>query len=277
MDLQTVLLQPIPDLSDARRVKPGYREHPLLTTVGERDDEPLVNIEEYGLAGQSYYSRPNNATSDPVPGVAAAVYVRRGIAEKLAAINYELQKSEVVEDLLGGRVELYLDDGYRDPALQKKLYTNVFPYIIRQQHPDWTDREVLDRRDQLSARPPMAGTPSPHATGAAVDIKLRFCHENPRYVPGIEVPMGHRGADTSSPANPDHYEQSRSGSTELRTARQNRRIFYWIMKGALNGDDSGFVVNPTEWWHWSYGDQMWARLTQAPGAFYGQAELPETT
>jgi D-alanyl-D-alanine dipeptidase len=271
-DLLSVLLQPVPDFSLARKLKPGYREHALLT-IGSHDDEPLVPIEEYGIAGQSYYSRPNNATSDPVPGVSETVYVRKTIAEKLAAINYELQKSDVIEKHYGGKVELYVDEGYRPPELQEKLYHEVFPYIISQQHPDWNEAQVLKRRDQMSAKPPEGGTPPPHATGAAEDVKLRYQNPNLQYVSGCEVDMGHGGTDTSLRAHPDYYELLLKLSPDDETARNNRRVFYWVMKGALNGDDSGFVVNPTEWWHWSYGDQMWARLTTAPEAFYSFGRL----
>lgn len=229
-------------------------------------------LDEYGIAGQSYYSRPNNATDDPVPGVGEQVLVRRSIAEKLAIINFELQKSAVVEELFGRKVELYVDEGYRDPNLQKKLYDEVFPYLIRQQHPDWSDDKVYSRRDELSAMPPDGTTPSPHATGAAVDVRLRYQHPDLRYVPGLEIEMGHPDADTSNLANPDYYEHHTKISSSDKTALDNRRVFYWVMRGALNGNDSGFVVNPTEWWHWSYGDQMWARLTKAPGAFYSFAD-----
>lgn len=274
MNLEDVLLQPIPDFSGARRVKIGYREHPLLT-IGSHDDEPLVAIEEYGLAGQSYYSRPNNLTDDPVPDVEPMVYVRKTIAEKLAAINYELQKSPVIKKLFEGRkVELYINEGYRDPQLQAKLYEEVFPYILSQQHPDWPKAKILKRRDELSAKPPARGTPSPHATGAAVDLNLRYADESLGYVAGTEVNLGRSVAHHEGIANPDYFEHHEPVGAEEREARRNRRVFYWTMRGALNGDDSGFVVNPTEWWHWSYGDQMWAKLSQAPEAFYGQAGRP---
>jgi D-alanyl-D-alanine dipeptidase len=271
MDLKQILLQPIPDFTGARKIKAGYRDHPFLK-IGTRDNEPLVAIDEYGIAGQSYYSRPNAATDRPVPGVDSAIYVRKSIAEKLAAINYELQNSAVIQELFGRKVELYVDEGYRSPELQEKLYNEVFPRLIRDQHPGWSERQVLKRRDELSAKPPTEGAPSPHATGAAIDVKLRFQHENLGYAAGLEVSMGHADANTSGLTNPDYYESGEIVKFDDRDAQKNRRIFYWTMRGALLGDDSGFVVNPTEWWHWSYGDQMWAKLTYAPGAFYGQAD-----
>lgn len=271
MDLTDILLQPIPDYTADRKAKSGYRDHPILT-IGKHDDEPLVDIAEYGIAGQSYYSRPNNLTDDPIPGIEPALYVRRSIAEKLAAINYELQNSEVIEKLFGRKVELYINEGYRAPELQKKLYEEVFPYILGQQHPDWTEKQILARRDELSAKPSAEAGPSPHATGAAVDLNFRYADENLGYVAGTEINFGLDIARVEGASAPDYFEHLAKLSDEQKEARKNRRIFYWTMRGALNGDDSGFVVNPTEWWHWSYGDQMWAKLTKAPEAFYGLAK-----
>ena len=49
-------------------------------------------------------------------------------------------------------------------------------------------------------------------------------------------------------------------------ARANRRMLYWLMI------EAGFTNHPDEWWHYSYGDQMWAKLSNKPAAFYGAAE-----
>jgi D-alanyl-D-alanine dipeptidase len=35
--------------------------------------------------------------------------------------------------------------------------------------------------------------------------------------------------------------------------------------------EAGFASHPDEWWHYSYGDQMWAALTGAEAAHYGLA------
>jgi len=145
-------LRPIPDLSLARKRKDNYREYPLNTKL-ERNREALVDIGLYGIAGQSYYSRPNRATGDPLPGVAPEVFVRQSVAERLAAINYELQQSEEVARLLGGHVELYVDEGWRSTATQTQLYEKTFPTFLRKQNPDWTEAAVLKRRDQLIANP----------------------------------------------------------------------------------------------------------------------------
>ena len=49
-------------------------------------------------------------------------------------------------------------------------------------------------------------------------------------------------------------------------ARANRRILYWVMA------EAGFANNPTEWWHYSWGDQMWAKLRGEPAALYGACD-----
>lgn len=260
--------RPVPDLSATRRTKAAYRAYPLDVTSA-RNDEPLVDIAQYGIAGQSYYSRPNTATGDPVPGVAPAVLLRRSIAEKLAAINYEFQQSDELAEILHGRVELYVDEGLRSLETQHHLYNEVFPALIRAQHSTWSDAKVLERRDQLSAQPSDDPTsPSPHLTGAAVDLKLRYPQDNLGFVPHVMLPMGGGHTATSEVTNPDYFEHKNSFSKDDEVARRNRRIFYWVMRGALNGDDLGFAVNPTEWWHWSFGDQMWAWNTNAPQAFF---------
>jgi len=270
MDLKHVLLQPIPDYTASRAQKIGYREHPLLT-IGSRNSEPLVSITEYGLAGQSYYSRPNSATGKAVEGVDSRVWLRLGLAEKLADINYGLQNSTEVAELVGGAVELYIDEGFRSAELQANLYDNVFPAIIRQQNPKFTDQQVISLRDEMIAKPAGKGdSPSPHATGAAVDLRLRFKNPDTGYVAGSELAMGHARANHI--AQPDYYEYTRPTDKQLQA---NRRVFYWVMRGALLGDDSGLVVNPTEYWHWSYGDQMWAQLRHAPQAFYSFAKPTE--
>lgn len=271
MTLADILTQPIPDQTAARELKKGYREYPLAEQ-GARDAEPLVDIAEYGIAGQSYYSRPNAATGDPVPGVSPVILVRKSVAERLAAINYALQTSEVIIQLFGRPVELYVEEGVRLPAMQKQLYEETFPELIRKQHPDFSQAEVLRLRDEMIARPPASlSSPSPHVTGAAVDLKLRYAHPNGTFVPKAGVEMGHGNADLSAAAHPDFFEHKPKLTAAEKLAQRNRRIFYWVMRGALLSDDSGFMVNPTEWWHWSYGDQMWAKLTQAPQAFFGAA------
>jgi zinc D-Ala-D-Ala dipeptidase len=270
-EFQRILTQPIPLQVRPKRLKQGYRTYPLLAS-GPHANEPLVDIAQYGIAGQSYYSRPNSATGDPVPGVERQILVRRSLAERLAAINYALQTSDDTTKLFGRPVELYVNEGYRSLDLQRKLYDDVFPALIRRQNPDMAEKDVLKRRDELIASPE-GDSPSPHSTGAAVDLCLRYAHPDLCYVPRAQVPMGRDKMSTGGTADPDYFEHHKGN----KQVQQNRRIFYWVMRGALLHDDSGLAVNPTEWWHWSYGDQLWAALTEAPCAFFAASNVKPAT
>jgi len=270
MDIKQILLRPIPDMTLARKQKIGYRDY-ALDLEGERNREPLVDIAEYGIAGQSYYAR-HNAAAGILQPAGTPILVRQSLAQKLADINYSLQQSKEVSELIGGQVELYVEEGLRDHKTQQKLYDEVFPALIRKQYPKWTTQQVAMRRDELIAAPGGQASPSPHATGAAVDITLRFVHASGSFARGALVPLNKKHADISHTAEPDYFEHQPSTSSSDRAILRNRRILYWVMRGALLTDDSGLEVNPTEYWHWSYGDQLWAKMRNAPRAFFGSKE-----
>jgi D-alanyl-D-alanine dipeptidase len=266
--LAKILLRPIPDQATALVRKQGYRDYPLYQHKAHAKDA-FVDIADYGIAGQSYYSRPNPATGDPVPGVEPTIIVREQLAQLLASINYALQTSDVGKEIFGRPVELYVEEGWRSNAVQRDLYEHVFPRMIRKQYPSFTEAEVFARRDELIARPSDDDSPSPHATGAAIDVRLRYAQPDLGYVPGAFVPMRRKSADMGQVAGPDYFEHKQKLSPKEQEYARNRRVFYWIMRGGLLGDDSGLVVNPTEYWHWSYGDQLWASLMQASYALFG--------
>ncbi len=264
------LLAPIPDLTAAREAKTGYRDYPIDRN-GELFDEELVNIADYGLAGQAYYSRPNAATGEAVPEVPKALQLRKSLAEKLADINKRLADPAITK-FFGRPVELYIEDGLRAYNLQKQLYDQVFPHLIWQQNPGISDEQLDAKLRNLIAKPSDdEARPSPHATGGAADVTLRYKRATLGYVRGDEVPLGHVDGDTSDRVLPDYFEQLASVSEAFDLAQRNRRAFYAIMTGKVFGIDTGLQVNPTEFWHWSYGDQMWAKLRGEPAALYGLA------
>lgn len=268
--LQSILAQPIPSQEVARHRKQDYRKHPLLVP-NARMDEALVDVALYGVAGQSYYSRPNRMTGDAVPGVDPVILLRKSVAELLAAINHELQASDMIAELFDGPVELYVQEGMRSTAVQERLYEVLFPEFIAHKHPTWDQAAVLAERDRLIARPSSVDSASPHTTGAAFDITLRYAHPDGGYVPKSLISMGGQPGASKTTA-PDYYELKDATSSIDVRAQRNRRIFYWVMRGVLLQDDSGLVCNPDEWWHWSHGDQLWAALTEAPCAYFDTTE-----
>jgi D-alanyl-D-alanine dipeptidase len=230
MQIPANLLEPVPPQDGPLTRKHGYRQY-ALDLDDPRGGEPLVDIATYNIAGQSYYSRPNNATRKPVKGIPQTVFVRQNIAARVAQINEAVKHSSMLAELFEGEVELYVDEGLRSQRMQRQLYEEVFPRLIREQFPDMNDKQVLERRDQMIAKPATdPHLPSPHATGAAIDLKLRYRQDTKLFVPDSEVFMAHAGADMSTIVRPNAFEREEARTDEARKAQRNRRIFYWIMQ-----------------------------------------------
>ena len=94
---------------------------------------------------------------------------------------------------------------------------------------------------------------SGHTTGGAVDVTLFYC--------GKKVDCGSKYL-TFTPSTP-----TRSNALN-RSQQRNRFILYNAMTQA------GFINYPLEWWHFCYGDKMYAAYKFEKQAFYGKAEIP---
>jgi D-alanyl-D-alanine dipeptidase len=267
------LVKPIPDMSGAHGLKSGYREHPIDTQSSpEISNEPLVTLSDYGIAGQSYYSRGNALANEGLPGVSPEVKLRKSIAETLSIINHKLQ-SPLIADFFGGAVELYVEEGVRSQDTQRHLWSTAIPDLLKAQHPHLNDEEINERVKDLIAKPREEdSSPSPHETGAAIDVILRYKQDSPTFVKGTEVPMGHFDGNTSGNITPDYYEHISLTDDDDPRIRNFRRAFYNIMTGSAFNITTGLVVNPTEFWHWSRQDQLAARVGGQGKALYG---LPE--
>ena len=257
-------------MSDLRRSKIGYNDE-LIDTTPSLSSEELVRLDDYGIANQAFYSRPNNSTGEPIEGVRPDLWVRRSVAETLQQINMALP-NQIFTDLFGSTVELYVEDAWRDPELQTELYNIHFPQLLR--NSGLSEEQVMKRRSDLIALPstdPLR--PSPHVTGAAVDITLRQVSSSRRFVEGLTIDFGSADNDISRRCDPDYYETAELTSADDRRAQRTRRAWYAVMTGAAFGMPTHMTVNPTEYWHWSRGDQLWARVT-GKRAYYSIMEKP---
>ena len=121
-----------------------------------------------------------------------------------------------------------------------------------------TGQALVDEVEKYWAAPTAGeNSPSPHSTGGAVDLTLIFSDtRQPLYMGGIFD-------DLTEDAWTDGFERRAPASMSDEEARANRRLLYWSMT------EAGFANNPTEWWHYSWGDQLWARLYGQSAAHYG--------
>lgn len=268
--LVEALRTPVPNMDELRYRKEGFSKLPIESNH-LKYNEPVVDIADYGIAGQAYYSRPNAATEGPVPGVPTSLHLRKSIAETLAKINTSI-KDPTITEFFGAEVELYIQDALRSVRLQTLLHDELIPALLRKNHPEMTDEELAERIKDIIGVPSVdPKKPSPHATGGAVDVVLRFKQPTPGYVPGSRVPIGHVDGETSKRIAPDYFEHNEPQTPEDKLAQRNRRAYYAIMTGTAFGVDTGLVNNPTEWWHWGRGDQLSEKVRGNNLAYYSLA------
>ncbi len=250
--LATLRDRPLKDaVAQAARAKPGYRDHPLDQN-DSRGAEPLVEIRDHGIAGANAYHEGLPPYHSPIPGAVPDLLLRKGVVARLREVN---------DRLAPYGLELWVFDAWRPVALQNHFHDDWMPARLRALHPHWTDAQVMAETGRYFARGAPAGgidpaSPPPHATGAAVDLTIRR-------MSGAELFMGTIFDDLSAASNTAHFEAEPEGlAFSHHEARANRRLLFWLMEAA------GFANNPTEWWHFSLGDQMWARITGVNNAYY---------
>ena len=242
---------PIPDLAALRSARLGARAWPIAEG-GAEHAEPLVDAADYGLSARNYYAHPRNPPYWAiVPGSIDRVLVRRGVAERLARIDSALRRQGVA---------LHLHDGWRPIEVQRYFHDEWLPAQLKIRRPELEGEALVREVERYWAAPTVdASSPAPHATGAAVDLTMIFSDGEPFW-------MGSLFDDASALAHLDRFEHAGGDfafSDEL--ARANRRALYWTMVRA------GFAPHPDEWWHYSFGDQTWAKINDAPAALYGLA------
>jgi len=276
------LFTPVRDFTDARIVKQGNLPdqpwyNPSLPEAKdyrsieiEGSDESLVSLLDYGINCRSYYSRPNDVTGEAVPGVKPDVYVRESIAERLVALNDLLKHPEVIK-FFGNEVELFVDEGYRDPEIQRYLHDDYIPKLVTKQLAEKhginletasehelakLEKEMIPIRNNKIARPSTFGenTPGPHQTGSAVDMTIRYKQDTTDLVPGVNIWFGKGAADLVKVTEPDHFEQHLPNTPEELVAQQNLRAWHYLLEVV------GLRQNPTEFWHAGGGDQLSAVL-----------------
>src|SRR5206468_864931 len=114
--------------------------------------------------------------------------------------------------------------------LQSELYETIIPNLIKKNDPLLDDGAMAARRNQVIARPSLdPASPSPHVTGGAVDVILRYKQTAATFIADVNVPMGHYDGDTAYRINPDYFEYHYPVTPAEQLAQRNRRAFFAIM------------------------------------------------
>ncbi|MBW4656360.1 MAG: D-alanyl-D-alanine dipeptidase [Kaiparowitsia implicata GSE-PSE-MK54-09C] len=221
-----------------------YHQVPILEC-----NEPLCSIplEQFAVP----LAHPYASLGAPY-GNASPYLLRKDVVQRLRLAQNRLQARQP-----GWKIQIF--DGYRPVAVQHFMVN----YTLRElalargldvhrldQHQHQT---LLNEVYQFWAVPnPDPTTPPPHSTGAAVDVTLVDASGQP-------VAMGGDIDELSERSHPNYYgdrinPKSPRYCHTAATYHRHRTLLHWAMTTA------DFCRHPHEWWHFSYGDQLWAWL-----------------
>lgn len=244
--------KPIPDQAGARARYAGYRGLPIAR-ASRYGNEPLAELSGFGIAGENYYHTPRNPPYwRRIDGATPHLLARVSVAEKLAVVNRRIEAAGL---------ELFVFDAWRPRAVQAYFHDVWMPAELKKRNPSLSGAALAKAVERYWAAPTSdPSSPAPHATGAALDLTLRWKG-------GEMLWMGSIFDDATDIAHRDRFERPQDGVLRFsdEEARANRRLLHWSMI------EEGLAGHPDEWWHYSWGDQLWAALTGGT-AHYGLAE-----
>ncbi|HTC84557.1 MAG TPA: M15 family metallopeptidase [Rhizomicrobium sp.] len=255
--LQDLRNRPIGDQTGLRAARQGFRNRIAIARDNLLFGEKVVEAHALGLKGENFYACDRNPPYwHRIKGATDKLWLRQSVAEKLVKVNARAGRAGL---------ELFLFDAWRPRAVQVYFHDVWMPRELQRRNPSLQGAALIEEVERYWAAPSEnADSPAPHATGSAVDLTLRWKD-------GEALWMGSLFDDATALAHRDKFEQleAENFSFSDQEARANRRLLHWLMS------EEGFAGHPDEWWHFSWGDQMWAALTGAACAHYGLASIPE--
>jgi zinc D-Ala-D-Ala dipeptidase len=213
--------------------------------------EPLLAIPLAVFAGVNPH--PYQALGAPY-GDRSPFWLRAGVLHRLHQAQANLQRIQP-----GWCLQIY--DAYRPIPVQQFMVEHSFGQLINSQgwvKAELTSQQVADlyeRVFQFWAKPSHDPcTPPPHSTGAALDLTLLDAE-------GCRLAMGGEIDEIAEYSHPDFYAGDLA--PEAQVWHRHRQLLRDVMHQA------GFRQHPNEWWHFSYGDQLWAWQAGETLAVYG--------
>lgn len=235
MDIQTYLNRPIPRSDDRGLGNPV----PDAAECGEAIVD-ITNANPRIAYAASYAARG-------VQGGLTHCYVRAGVYERLKAVL----------DLLPEEYSFLIYDTLRPLRVQEALFEEYIE-VLKKEHPQANREELEEICDEFVAKPSKNQLrPSSHQSGGAVDLTL--CRD------GAPLDMGTAFDEFAPIAYADAFEKP--GMDE--TVRQNRRLLHNVMC------DVGFTFYESEWWHFNYGNESWARRNFCAPIYSFCADAPD--
>ena len=169
------------------------------------------------------------------------IYIRSELATRL----------ETAAQALDDRYRLIVRAGHRPVVVQRRILVECAD-DYKKNHPDASSEEALEHARTFVSDPDR--TLPPHVCGAAFDIDV------------LDTSTG-KLVDFGSKIN-DDTENSFLYYPGLSQEQKDNRLL--LVKVML---DAGFASCKPEWWHFSYGDQIWAWFYGETNSLYSPVDL----
>ena len=217
----------------------------------EECGEPLQDLPREFLRMEPH---PYMALGAPYGASGNPFQLRQGVVQRLLKAQQRLSDHDP-------SLRLSIFDAWRPIAVQAFMVEHSIADLCRERGVELTSGDAFDqvvadvgRFWAAPSRDP--ATPPPHSTGAAVDLTLSSRE-------GIPLEMGGEIDAIGAISEPEHYAGQED--PDARCWHQRRQLLADVM------DASGFAQHPNEWWHYSFGDQLWAWRKGAAVAVYAEA------
>ncbi len=183
--------------------------------------------------------------------------LREGVVLRLMSANNYLHS-------INNDYGLILYDSWRPIEVQAYMFYYSFEEECKKRGLNVSSNDMISYPDIINevekfwAYPSFdKNCPPPHCTGGAIDLAIVDKDGN-------LIDMGCEIDDMHESASPEFYKNS--NYEEAKVWNERRRILNEVMLRF------GFVQHPNEWWHFSYGDQLWAWKKKNQNAIYGKID-----
>ena len=169
------------------------------------------------------------------------MFAREQVAQKLLRIQKRLS---------GLRFKIW--DPWRSRKVQGNIHRKYWNELASA-HPDWDPEKLKVKVGKFVTAPDNPRRIPPHSTGGSIDLTLET-------LAGKELDMG-TGFDHFGPDAAAMYFEDLGSRPDI---RDNRRT---LREGMLSED---FRQDDDEWWHYDFGNQLYALHKGKEFAIYGE-------
>ena len=191
----------------------------------------------------------------PYKGKGSIWKLREGVVKRLIKVNDFLK-------LKNNSFYLLIYDSWRPLEVQEFMFKRAFLLECEKLDIDASLKNmksypsILKKVETFWAYPSFDSRyPPPHSTGGALDVCLSDKEGN-------LVEMGSKVDQMDETSNPDFYANIKNEEAIIWDSRRN------LLREIMT--KFGFAQHPNEWWHFSYGDQLWAWKNKKASALYGK-------